>query len=58
MLEEESSSETSEDENAELLNETVSTKFLTTLAKIRKKDPTIYKKDEKFFNGNYSISSI
>ena len=51
MLNEESDSGSSdtEDENAELLNENESSKFLTTLAKLRTKDPAIYQKDSSFF---------
>lgn len=54
LNEEDDETSESEDENAELLNENVSTKFLKTLARIRTKDPAIYQKDEAFFNGKYS----
>ncbi len=36
------SSELEEDENGELINSHISSKFIKTLAKIRNKDPTIY----------------
>lgn len=54
MLNEDDADETSEseeDENAELLNENVSSKFISTLAKIRCKDPEIYDKKEDLFKG-------
>ncbi|KAL4456193.1 hypothetical protein ABPG74_014154 [Tetrahymena malaccensis] len=43
------SSDVEEDSDGELLNEKVNDKFIETLAKIRLKDPSIYKNDKKFF---------
>merc|ERR1712079_825514 len=40
----------SEDEDAELLTNTVDTKIFETLNKIRSRDPSIYNKDNGFFN--------
>ena len=50
--EQESSSSLSEDEHGELINEDVSDKFLTTLAKLRTKNPEIYEENKNFFDGN------
>ena len=49
--EEDSQSSESEDENAVLLNENISSNFLTTLARIRTKDPSIYKTKKEYFKG-------
>ncbi|EAR96396.3 KRI1 family carboxy-terminal protein (macronuclear) [Tetrahymena thermophila SB210] len=43
------SSDVEEDSDGELLNEKVNDKFIETLAKIRLRDPSIYKNDKKFF---------
>ncbi|EGR27880.1 zz domain protein [Ichthyophthirius multifiliis] len=56
---EDSSSELEDDSEGELLNEKVSVKFIKTLAKIREKDPSIYKTEKQFFKekdfGNLDI---
>mmetsp|Transcript_383 Transcript_383/g.353 ORF Transcript_383/g.353 Transcript_383/m.353 type:complete len:126 (-) Transcript_383:1371-1748(-) len=39
-----------EDEEAELLTENVNSKFFKTMAMLRLKDPSIYQKDQKFFD--------
>lgn len=46
------SSDIDEDSDGELINEKVSEKFIQTLAKIRAKDPSIYKAEKTFFKGN------
>lgn len=43
------SSDMEEDSEGELINEKVSEKFIKTLAKIRSKDPSIYKENKEFF---------
>lgn len=49
--EDDDSSEFEEDSDGELINEKVSEKFIETLAKIRQKDPSIYKAEKTFFKG-------
>lgn len=49
------SSDGKEDFDGELLNEKIEDKFIETLARIRTKDPSIYKSDKKFFKGYQSL---
>ena len=44
-----------EDEEAELLTENVNSKFFKTMAMLRLKDPSIYQKDQKFFDGKREL---
>jgi protein KRI1 len=50
-LSDDESSDVVEDSDGELINEKVSEKFISTLARIRTKDPTIYKPEKTFFKG-------
>ena len=49
------SSDMEEDSEGELINEKVSEKFIKTLAKIRSKDPSIYKENKEFFKGKWIV---
>ena len=45
------SSSSPEDEVGDLVTERIGSNFIKTLAKLRTKDPEIYKQDKFFFNG-------
>lgn len=57
QMESSSSESEDEDEDAEAINSKLEKDFFHTLACIKKKDPSLYKSDEKFFHQSSSDSS-
>lgn len=49
-----SSSDSIEDEHGLMINDTVTSKFLDTMAKLRFKHPQIYKTEKEIFHGIFT----